>query len=983
MGKTQADCCHHAVSQEARFQHIVERTPDVLWSCDKNLNFTYVSPSIASTSGFTAEEKRIQGPLKLLTNRSAASIKDLVTQEVSRVTPTQPGVSPAVKYQLEVLRKDGTTYPAEACVNYIRDDSGQVVEIIGINRDISDSIHAENIIKAYHEGMHRSVGQQFFIDLVQYLCKTLKVRCAMVGRLDGENVHTQGLWIDDALADNTKYHLQGSPCEKVAKGDTLFYTDKISSLYPQHQLFAKLGAKAYMGSPIYGPDASIIGVLVLLHDQALEATPLLRRVLGVCTDRAGAELARLIVEEQLKDSEERLRTLFEHSMDPCIISDLNGRYLDANSAMLKTFAYSAKELGDISICTLVSGDTKVQNAFKGMRNALLDTGSACFQGLFVKQSGECFPGKVNSTLLTVGNKKVVQSILHDLTKVHQAKDELIKLSRAMDASASIVIITDLQGNIEYINPKFSEVTGYSRAEVIGKNTRLLSSGETSDAIYQDLWATIAAGQEWRGELHNRTKANTYYWCRNSISAVKNHLGEISHYISVQEDITNEYQLSEQLNYQACHDALTGLINRPEFERRTKCLLATLLTDDSKHALCFIDLDQFKVVNDTCGHMAGDELLRQLGCALQRSVRKNDTLARLGGDEFAVLIENCPLAHAQRVAYDLQKTIQDFHFSWQGRTFRVSASIGLVAINETTSDLSELMAKADSACYVAKDQGRNRIHIYHPEDRELALRQGEMQWVARIHQAIAEDRLCLHAQAIEPLTNSAGKHYEILIRLRGNEGEIIPPGAFLPAAERYNIITQLDRWVIKECCKLLLAHPAFLEQINFISINLSGQSLTDESFLDFVIRELEQASIDCTKICFEITETAAITHLTRAMTFISTLKGLGCKFALDDFGSGLSSFAYLKNLPVDYLKIDGMFVKGIVNDPIDHAMVKSINEIGQIMGMKTIAEFVENNEIKGMLREIGVNYVQGYGVGKPLPFESLLSPSDDPIARQTH
>lgn len=978
MGKTQANCCHHAVSQEARFKHIIEHAPDVLWSCDKNLDFTYVSPAIEAISGFTAEEKRTQGPVKSMTSRSATSIKELVSQELSKVAPTQSGVGPAVKYQLELHRKDGTTYPAEASVNYIRDDSGQVVEIIGVNRDISDSLYAENIIKTYHEGTHRSVGQQFFIDLVQYLCKALKIRCSLVGRVEGESVHTQGLWIDDALADNIQYQLQGTPCEQVVKGNTLFYPDKISSLFPHFELYTKLDAQAYMGSPIYGPDASIIGVLVLLHDQALEATPLLRRVLEVCTDRAGAELARLAVEEQLTDSEERLRTLFEHSMDPCVISDLDGRYIDANSAMLKTFAYSAKQLGEINISTLVSDNTKVQNAFKGMRNALLDTGSASFQGLFVKHSGECFPGKVNSSLLTVGNKKVVQSILHDLTKAHQTEDELIKLSRAMDASASIVIITDLQGSIEYINPKFSQVTGYSRAEVIGKNPRLLSSGETSDTIYQDLWTTIAAGKEWRGELHNRTKTNTYYWCRNSVSAVKNQLGEISHYISVQEDITNEYQLSEQLNHQACHDALTGLINRPEFERRTKRLLATVLTDDSKHALCFMDLDQFKVVNDTCGHMAGDELLRQLGCALQRSVRQSDTLARLGGDEFAVLIEDCPLTHAERVANDLQKTIQDFHFSWQGHTFRVSASIGLVAINETTSDLSELMARADSACYMAKDQGRNRIHVYHPEDRELAQRQGEMKWVARIHRAIAENRFCLYAQAIEPLANSTGNHYEILIRLRGNEGEIIPPGAFLPAAERYNIITQLDRWVIEECCQLLLAHPAFLERINFISINLSGQSLTDESFLDFVIEQLQQPDIDCDKICFEITETAAIANLTRAMKFISTLKGLGCKFALDDFGSGLSSFAYLKNLPVDYLKIDGMFVKGLVNDPIDHAMVKSINEIGQIMGMKTIAEFVESDEIKGMLREIGVNYVQGYGIGKPLPFESLLLPSDYPV-----
>jgi EAL domain-containing protein (putative c-di-GMP-specific phosphodiesterase class I) len=278
--------------------------------------------------------------------------------------------------------------------------------------------------------------------------------------------------------------------------------------------------------------------------------------------------------------------------------------------------------------------------------------------------------------------------------------------------------------------------------------------------------------------------------------------------------------------------------------------------------------------------------------------------------------------------------------------------------------------------MAKDKGRNCIHVYSGEDTELTRRHGEMQWVTRLHRALDEDRFCLYAQPIVPLDSRTDKHYELLIRMKDEKGKIIRPGAFLPAAERYNLITQLDRWVIGKAIDLLRAHPAFVNQIRFVSINLSGQSLADNNILNFIISQLDASGLEGDMICFEITETAAISNLISAQKFISTLKEIGCHFALDDFGSGFSSFGYLKNLPVDYLKIDGMFVKDIVDDPIDHAMVKSINEIGQVMGMQTIAEFVENDEIKGMLREIGVNYAQGYGIGRPLPFDELLGRSNN-------
>jgi len=555
-------------------------------------------------------------------------------------------------------------------------------------------------------------------------------------------------------------------------------------------------------------------------------------------------------------------------------------------------------------------------------------------------------------------------------------DELQKLSRAVESSSSAVYITDLEGSIEYINPKFTEITGYTKKDVENQPRGLLKSGKTSPKVYEELWKTISSGGDWKGELYNCKKDGSYYWARSSITSIRDQKGVISHYVAIQEDVTHEYELSEQLNYQASHDALTDLINRREFERRAERLLTTTKHEKSEHALCYLDLDQFKVVNDTCGHSAGDRMLSQLSSILKETVRHHDTLARLGGDEFGVLIEHCMLDDAHNVALTLQQAIQNYQFSWEGHSFKVGVSIGLVPITETTLNLGDLLKNADAACYMAKDLGRNRIHIYHDEDSEIAQRQGEMQWVTRINHALEENRFCLYAQTIAPLSSSTNEHYELLVRMIDEQGNIIPPGAFLPAAERYDLISKLDHWVIDQALTLLANNSNFLNKIDFISINLSGPSMTNPEILSFITRRLKESEVPSEKICFEVTETAAITHLNRATEFITTLKEFGCRFALDDFGSGLSSFGYLKNLPVDFLKIDGIFVKNIIDDAIDRAMVKSINEIGHVMGMETIAEFVENDEIKGMLREIGVNFAQGYGIAKPIPFEELLAKTSE-------
>ena len=402
------------------------------------------------------------------------------------------------------------------------------------------------------------------------------------------------------------------------------------------------------------------------------------------------------------------------------------------------------------------------------------------------------------------------------------------------------------------------------------------------------------------------------------------------------------------------------------------VLNSAQTENTEHVLCYLDLDQFKIINDTCGHMAGDGLLRQLSELMRRHIRNRDSLARLGGDEFGVLIEHCSINKAEKIADNLRQAIADFQFYWDDKIFKIGVSIGMASINNDTTSIANILMVADNACYTAKAKGRNRIHIHEEGDTELENRRREMLWTTRIQKALDEDRFCLAVQTILPLNpkEKKGEHYEVLVRMVDEDGKIIPPNVFIPVAERYHLITRIDRHVVNMTMDWLSNNPDFLERLDLCSINLSGPSLVDDTFLEFIVHKLSECKVQAEKICFEITETAAIANLTSAGHFITRLKEEGCKFALDDFGSGLSSFAYLKTLPVDYLKIDGVFVRDIENEKSDLAIVKSIHEISRALNKKTIAEFVESDSILRILEEIGVDYAQGYGISRPQPLDEL-------------
>ncbi len=554
----------------------------------------------------------------------------------------------------------------------------------------------------------------------------------------------------------------------------------------------------------------------------------------------------------------------------------------------------------------------------------------------------------------------------------------------LDSIDDAVITVDINECVTYLNPKATELTGWKSIESVGhpfKQRVNLFNSESRESVGNFIQSAMLENRSFRqsSSLFLAHRDGYIISVKYAVSPMRDHDNQVIGAVVALHDISDAKKMEQTLTYQATHDALTHLINRAEFENRLRQSIERCKTDKIIHALLYMDLDNFKIINDTCGHMAGDQLLRQITKILQDKLRQGDLLARLGGDEFAAVLEGCPVERAILIAKEICSEIQIYNFVWETQNFNVGVSIGLVPINEDSSDVDKLLSAADSSCYAAKDMGSNRVHVYQDDDVDVMKKKGEMQWVSRINKALQEDRFILYFQLIEPINcEESGLHFEILIRMKDEHGNLIPPGAFLPAAEHYDLVKILDHWVVRTTFKWLNDNPDLTENIQLCSINLSGNSIGDEHFMQHLAEQFRNCHFAAEKICFEVTETAAISNLNVASLFIDTIKELGCSFSLDDFGSGMSSFAYLKQLNIDYLKIDGLFVKDIVIDPVDAAMVKSINEVGQIMGLKTIAEYVENNDILEIIKEIGVDFAQGYGISRPRPLDEIAQLLEDQI-----
>lgn len=538
-----------------------------------------------------------------------------------------------------------------------------------------------------------------------------------------------------------------------------------------------------------------------------------------------------------------------------------------------------------------------------------------------------------------------------------------------------VVTADDAGTVQYINPAAERLTGWSAKEGGGQPLEELirlvheSSGEAiANPGLLCLQSNLVQTTTRHAVLLRRDGKQVAI--EISAAPMRNSRGTIIGVVVAMQDVSRARRLTQQLSYQASHDALTDLYNRVKFEESLNDLLGSPRQEGQEHALLYLDLDQFKIVNDTSGHIAGDELLRQLARVMQEGIRKDDLLARLGGDEFGILLRQCSIEQARQISEKLLERIQAHRFFWQGKTFEVGASIGVVAITPRDSDLAVILSAADLACYAAKDTGRNRVHLYHEADADLAERSGDMHWVNHIVDTLNDNRFLLYSQPIRALSGVGGgcDHYELLLRMRAVDGSIIPPDSFIAAAERYNLMPKIDRWVIRNAFAALAAGEFGAPGAGrrMIAINLSGASLDDAQLPAYIRACAADCGVSFTEICFEITETIAIRNLANASRLINELRALGCHFALDDFGSGLSSFGYLKNLPVDYLKIDGAFVKDMVADPIDRGMVEAIHQVGQIMKISTIAEWVEDAATLEALKEIGVDFAQGYHIGRPQP-----------------
>ena len=562
----------------------------------------------------------------------------------------------------------------------------------------------------------------------------------------------------------------------------------------------------------------------------------------------------------------------------------------------------------------------------------------------------------------------------DVTSRHQMEEKLrereVSYRLLYEQQPVILLAVDSQARIQSVNQFAADLLGYSKRQLLGHKVTEFYYDDVP--LPQQYISGVRESNEqkvWRRQLRYRCADGQTVWIRETIRPTQSNL----QLLLVGEDITSTRELEAKLEYRASHDYLTDLFNRNYFEQQLELVLLEARDKGARHAMFYIDLDQFKVINDTAGHEAGDEALKQVALLLQGITPGKATLARLGGDEFAVILRHCSPAEAVRFGNEILQVLEEAEFYWQNTRFSFSGSIGLRLIDETAGSPQQVHAQADTACYAAKDEGRNRLHLYHPDDEELKRRELEMECVNLIREALANNQLELHAQQIAPLTSSSHKqHYEILVRIRDSDGSMISPGLFMPAAERYNLAHLIDRYVVNAVIDWLVAHPEAVAQLELCSINLSGQSMGNRDFVYFLVEKIRHSGLPTHKLCLEITETAAIGNMSEAILLFTQLKSLGCLISLDDFGTGLSSFGYLKRMPVDIIKIDGIFVRDIAEDEMDFAMVKAINELAKKMGKQTVAEFVENEAILTRLKELGVDYAQGYLFGKPKPLGELVA-----------
>ncbi len=751
---------------------------------------------------------------------------------------------------------------------------------------------------------------------------------------------------------------------------------------PQAREAAEHDIAAAWSFLVRGAAGRVIGTLDVYVNEARAPTTDELDKLNRLARLAGIAIKRQLDEDKLRNSEMRYRGLFENVVDGVYIASRDGDLVAANPALVDMLGYDSpedlKSVGRTPMLYVNPIDRERVFARLEAEGVVKN-----FEYRLRRKDGTEIVVLENARAVYDDDGKIVahEGTITDITDRKRAETRVFEeKERAQITLQSIgdgVITTDADGLVDYINPVAQDLTGWDMRAA--RNTPIaeimtIINEHTRATVDNPVMRCLTDGRVITLEEHSilLTKNGDEVPIQDSAAPIRDRVGNVIGSVMVFHDVSKETRLFRQLSYQASHDSLTDLINRREFENSLGKSLEAIRGDtEQTHALLYLDLDQFKVVNDTFGHTAGDSLLRQLAELVHSKIRSTDVLARLGGDEFGIMLERCSEQRAIEVAESIRGAIEGYRFDWQNSFTTIRCSIGVVMVTSENASVAELMSSADVACYSAKDMGRNQIHLY--KDSDASMRHEEMKWVSRISSAVEENRLELFFQPIIGIGKEHGKargHYELLLRMRDENGEIVSPDQFIPAAERYNLMPTLDRWVVRESLSKLADRSSDGEARYTIAVNLSGTSLSEDRFLEYVIDELKKQNLPNGAVCFEITETAAISNLSRVIHFMQALKKLGCLFSLDDFGSGLSSFTYLKNLPVDYLKIDGQFISNVAEDKVDESMVKAISEVGHAMGIETIAERVETKQVLEKLGALGIEFAQGYYIARPTSVESF-------------
>ena len=685
-------------------------------------------------------------------------------------------------------------------------------------------------------------------------------------------------------------------------------------------------------------------------------------------------------ERQLREKQSMFLQLAEAQSD--IIFVHRDEILYANQAAAEILGIEPTALVGMSIYDLMRPAQREKSRENIEKKLASEEVVPCSELQLMKADGQALWLQVTSVPVEFQGEPALMSVGEDIS-LRILADKVLAESRrqaqlTLDSIGEGVITTDIDGRIDYLNGAASELAGVKPEAVLGR-----TMGETINLVDESDRRSLGDPARrclleqgrvnlGRGALLLATNGGSEHSIELTASPILDSTDHIIGVVVVLHDVTEMRGITQQMSYQASHDALTGLINRREFERRLDESVQGARTGDGQHALCYLDLDGFKAVNDTCGHMAGDSMLREVAGLIKEKVRDSDTVARLGGDEFGMLLVGCPLEKGRQIADDVCYAVKDYRFVWRDKIFNIGVSIGLVEVGHESGETEDLLSAADSACYVAKKQGKGRVHVYSSHDEAVARHRGEIQWLQRLQSALSNDTFELFSQPIVSLDGKAknGPAFEILLRMRDEDGAEILPGKFMRAAERYQIMPHIDRWVVQTTLAALASESIGLPVGRTCAINISGQTLADEGFLEFVVDCLDRTGVDADKICFEVTESAVVDNLTHAQRFIGVLHGMGCRFALDDFGSDVGSIANLKNLAMDYLKIDGSFIRGLGSDDVSHAMVDAMIKLARTLDFEVVAEQVEDNKSLEVIRSLGFDYVQGFLLGRPQPLQSV-------------